>query len=59
MSKIPKICAMTCNMNSSFGFVVYKKNSGEILDKIKGRDFNATSLSTYNFSTVYTTLPHD
>ena len=34
------------------------KNSGEILDKLKARDFNATSLSTYDFSTPYTTLPH-
>ena len=34
------------------------KNSGEILDKLKARDFNATSLSTYDFSTLYTTLPH-
>ena len=32
------------------------KNSGEILDKLKARDFNATSLSTYDFSTLYTTL---
>ena len=30
----------------------------EILDKLKARDFNATSLSTYDFSTLYTTLPH-
>ena len=29
------------------------KNSGEILDKLKARDFNATSLSTYDFSTLY------
>ena len=40
------------------------KNSGEILDKysltiFKARDFNATGLSTYHFSTLYTTLPHD
>ena len=35
------------------------KNSGEILDKLKARDFNATSLSTYDFSTFYTTLPHN
>ena len=35
------------------------KNSGEILDKLEARDFNATSLSTYNFSTLYTTLPHN
>ena len=27
----------------------YIKNSGEILDKLKARDFNATSLSTYDF----------
>ena len=33
------------------------KYSGEILDKLKARDFNATSLSTYDFSTHYTTLP--
>ena len=32
------------------------KNSGEILDKLKARDFNATSLYTYVFSTLYTTL---
>ena len=35
------------------------RNSGEILDKLKVRDFNATSLSTYEFSTLYTTLPHN
>ena len=34
------------------------KNSSEILDKLKARDFYATSLSTYDFSTLYTTLPH-
>ena len=27
--------------------------------KLKARDFNATSLSTYDFSTLYTTLPHN
>ena len=35
------------------------KDSGEILDKLKARDFNATSLSTYDFSTLYATLPHN
>ena len=29
------------------------------LDKLKARDFNATTLSTYDFSTLYTTLPHN
>ena len=28
-------------------------------DKLKANDFNATSLSTYDFSTLYTTLPHN
>ena len=40
----------------SFGsktYLVYQ-NSGEILDKLRARDFNATS-----FSTLYTTLPHN
>ena len=32
------------------------KNSGESLDKLKARDLNATSLSTYDLSTLYTTL---
>ena len=31
------------------------KNSGEILDKLKARGFNTTSLSTYDFSTLYAT----
>ena len=35
------------------------KDSGEILDKLKARDFNATSLYIYDFSTLYTTLPHN
>ena len=35
------------------------KNSGEVLNKLKCRGFRATSLSTYDFSTVYTTLPHN
>ena len=32
------------------------KNSGEILDNFKARDSNPTS---YDFSTLYTTLPHN
>ena len=35
------------------------KNSGEVLNKLKSRGFRATSLSTYFFSTLYTTLPHN
>ena len=35
------------------------KNSGEVLNKLKSRGLRATSLSTYDFSTRYTTLPHN
>ena len=35
------------------------KNSGDIFDKLKARDFNGNKLSTYDFSTLYTTLPHN
>ena len=38
------------------GFI---KNLCEIIDILKGRDFNATSLPTYNVSTLCTTLPHN
>ena len=32
-------------------------SSGEVLNKLKLRGFRATSLSTYDFSTLYTTWP--
>ena len=35
------------------------KNSGEVLCKLKYIGYQATSLSTYDFSTLYTTLPHN
>ena len=36
-----------------------KNGSGEMLSKLKCRTFRATSLSTYDFSTLYTTLPQN
>ena len=35
------------------------KNSGEILNKLKSRDFLASGLSTYDFSILLTTLPQN
>ena len=35
------------------------KNFGEVLSKLKDIGYQATSLSTYDFSTLYTTLPHN
>ena len=34
-----------------FGSII---NSGEVLSKLKSRGFHATSLSTYDYSTLYT-----
>ena len=35
------------------------KNPGEVLSKLKSKGFRATSLSTFDFSTLCTTLPHN
>ena len=35
------------------------KNSGEVLSKLKDIGYQATSLPTYDFSTLYTSLPHN
>ena len=35
------------------------KHSNEVLNKLKSRQFRAFSLSTYDLSTHYTTLPHN
>ena len=40
-------------------YVLAYKNSGEVLSKLKDIGYQVTSLSTYDFSTLYTTLPHD
>ena len=34
-------------------------NSCEVLSKLKDIGYQTTSLSTYDFSTLYTTLPHN
>ena len=35
------------------------KNSGEVLSKLTSRGFRMISLSTYDFSTLYTAFPHN
>ena len=35
------------------------KNSGEILNELKSRGILASDMSTNDFSTLYTTLPHN
>ena len=39
-------------------FLVYK-NSTEILNTLKTKGFQASTIYTYDFSTLYTTLPHN
>ena len=34
------------------------KDSNDVLNKFKSENFQASKLSTYDFSTLYTTLPH-
>ena len=46
-------------MEQFFFFFWFIKNCTEDLDKLKSRGFRASSLSTYDFSTLYTTLPHN
>ena len=47
------------NFNERNGNLFWSiKNAGEILNKLKSRGFLASSLSTYDFSTLYTTFPH-
>ena len=35
------------------------KDSGEVLSKLKDIGYQATKLSTHDFSTLYTILPHN
>ena len=53
-----KYCTTVSERNGK-KIVLPIKKSGEILSKLKSRDFLAYGLSTYDFSTLYTTLPHN
>ena len=45
--------------NSNINYFWSIKNSGEVIDKIRSRNFQANEVSTFDFSTLYTSLPHD
>ena len=53
-----KYCTTFYEMNGKQLFWSIK-NPGEILNELKYRGFLASCLSIYNFSTLYTTLPHN
>lgn len=44
--------------NSGINLFWSIKNSGEFLSKLSNKQFRVSSVSTYDFSTLYTTLPH-
>ena len=56
-SHVIRYCQRQCTIGQEKYILVYK-NSGEVLSKLKFTEFQATSLSTYDFSTLYTTLLH-
>ena len=43
---------------TEFNYFWSIKNSNDVLNKFKSKNFQASKLSTYDFSTLYTTLPH-
>ena len=53
-----KYCTTVYDRNGKNVFWTIE-NSGEILNNLKSRGFLAFGLSTYDFSTLYTTLPHN
>ena len=52
------LITVTKYMNGQEKMFSSVQNSIEVLDKLKSRGFGASSLSTYVFSTLYTTLLH-
>ena len=55
---ITKYCETVYDRNDKSLFWSVK-NSGEIFNNFKSKGFLASSLSTYDFSTLNTTLPHN
>ena len=53
-----KYCTTVYERNGKKNFWAIK-NSGEIINKLKSSGFLASCLSTHDFSTLYTTLPHN
>ena len=52
-----KYCEKVYERSGNFFFLSIKI-SCEVINKLKSRGFRAASPSTYDFSTLFTTLPH-
>lgn len=53
-----KYCETAFNRND-INYFWSIKNSGYVIDKLSDRNFKAEEISSYDFSNMYTTLPHD
>ena len=53
-------CTCSCQVVSVVYHMWILKNSKDLLDNLKSRSFSqVSSIKTFDFSTLYTTLPHD
>ena len=55
---VSKYCE-TAFTNSEVNYFWSIKNSGDVIDKFKSINFKAESISSYDFSNMYTALPHE
>ena len=55
---VTRYCEKTYQ-NSGINLFWSIKNSNEVLSKLQNRNYLACTISTYDFSTLYTSLPHD
>ena len=55
---VKRYCDTVYN-NSGINLFWSIKNSNDVLTKLQSKHFQISSISTYDFSTLYTSLPHD
>ena len=46
-------------INSNVNYFWSIKNSSEVIEKLRLRNFQGSQVSSFDFSTLYTSLPHD
>ena len=49
----------TAFSNSNVNYFLSIKNSSEVIEKLRLRTFQGSQVSSFDFSTLYTSLPHD
>ena len=49
----------TAFSNSNVNYFWSIKNSSEVIEKLRLRNFRGSQVSSFDFSTLYTSLPHD